>query len=523
MAKWEEKIDPQSGKKYWVDHANKRSQWTNPFAPSMQQKLTGVAENAVKNFGGGSLDDIERAAKVVEKLRAWYAKATEKGEADYYNRSCSKWIPELLCCIVLFVICVVCFLPHLSKYGAFSEAWGTYLVVIFVMVGFLTGPIGGYLIDKRFHNRHEMVLLKFDGCMQSMFVIPLGCLVGFGGFPIWGVGFIADLIDGAFFCGPIILVYVGWTLLFCWSWESKNMPTFWEVVDTKLIEKFEKKPSTMDKAKGYVTKLQHTLAVFCSNKKEEEDDENKAEMEAFAKYYEKLSGIWAYLAFLHPSRALTFAKVAIVHYTFDILLDIIADCWSMYRVFCVLILCLFSGMKDFTMQLKFCMDQRKRIKNCDYGIFDPPALRELKMQLAIKFNLPDLPRLRLPALLFDDLLLLLPDLPNMPHIDLDFLHLHFPSLVDFPDFGLPHFKLDFPTFDVNFPAFGFALPGFDLNHKGCGLDIFGEIIGDAIGMIMEIGAAILKINKLTEQALKAKAMKSAKSDVLAKKIAKVAV
>lgn len=29
--RWETKIDPQSGKTYWVDHVNKSSTWTNPF------------------------------------------------------------------------------------------------------------------------------------------------------------------------------------------------------------------------------------------------------------------------------------------------------------------------------------------------------------------------------------------------------------------------------------------------------------------------------------------------------------
>lgn len=215
------------------------------------------------------------------------------------------------------------------------------------------------------------------------------------------------------------------------------------------------------------------------------------------------------LQMFHYKRAKTFATCGFLFLIFDLLTLMIGSAWLLLRLFAVcIILSLGGGLKNLAMQILFCYSQRQRIAGLDYGAFDPPRIRAIKVQLNLKFNLEaripgfslDLP---LPQLSLPDLLELLPDLPNMPGFDLELLKLDFPS-IDLPD--MPNVKVPLPSFSMPFD-----LPGMD---SACSFmcECACESMEELVGAVLQILLAFGEVSLLTDMALDKK-----KAEVEAKK------
>lgn len=224
-----------------------------------------------------------------------------------------------------------------------------------------------------------------------------------------------------------------------------------------------------------------------------------------------------------PARFGTFARITLVSAFVEGLLPLLAAGWFINRAFSVTLVMRFFFLggtrQEMAADVAFTIQQRHRISKLDYGSCDPKFLMDLKKQLALKFNMPDLWRFKLPTLSLEDLLALLPDLPNLPNIDFPSICMEFPSL----SLDLPTLKLKFPN--VNFDVPGFKMPvckllpnfdGLDLSLDIDGLDAccapaceglmenLEEIVGALLSIVMMICENAWKVQKaIDEKKLKA--------------------
>ena len=196
------------------------------------------------------------------------------------------------------------------------------------------------------------------------------------------------------------------------------------------------------------------------------------------------------LGMFRPSRAATFAKCGFFYMFFDLFLVLCGSGWFLMRIFAVsIVLSVGGGVGHLVKQAKFCYDQRKRICGLDYGAFDPPKVKAIKLMLNAKFNIPNFdPNLPMPKLSLPDLLVLLPGLPDTPGFDLPALQVSFPEVPGIDSFSNP-----------------FSLP--DVNLGSCCGDmnlILCDSIEEVFGAILAILFSIAEVSILTDMALDAK-------------------
>ena len=200
------------------------------------------------------------------------------------------------------------------------------------------------------------------------------------------------------------------------------------------------------------------------------------------------------LGMFRPSRAATFAKCGFYYMFFDLFMVLCGSGWFLLRIFAVsIVLSIGGGVNNLVKQCKFCYDQRKRICGLDYGAFDPPKIREIKLMLNAKFNIPKFDiNLPMPKISLPDLLLLLPDLPDMPGFDLPSLEMSFPSTPGLPSFANP---FDIPD-----------MSGACSEMSG----ILCESIEEIFGALITILFAFAEVSILTDMAIDSKKEKANK-------------